>query len=344
MPVSLVNFVQKSARLHPDLPAVTCEGRTRTWKEVWQRVQSLAGGLQSLGLQRGERIAYLGFNTDWFFECYFAPSLTGLELVALNYRLALPELVDCLNDCSPAALICDADHARIAQEAVESCPSIKHLIAIGGEDGSIDAVSYEALLAEDHTPEGAATSGDDTLIIYYTGGTTGRAKGVMLSHWNLFSNSMGTIPNYGLKPLENYLLAGPMFHSAAGSRVYTTAILATHMILLPKFDVPAFLGLIEEHKVRATQCVPTMMQMILDHDAFGNFDISSLKMITWGAAPTPDDLLRRIIKTFPDAELFHGYGMTEASPLVTALGPEFHNSDAEAHGKLGSAGKPLSHV
>lgn len=174
------------------------------------------------------------------------------------------------------------------------CPSIRVILAEGEASGSIHA--YETALAKappapDFAP--LTSGGEDMLVMLYTGGTTGRQKGVMLSHTNIYSNAMGILANWDVRPLEPYAITGPLLHSASGARAYGAAMLGTHTVLMPKFEIGTLLELIDNHRVAIAQYVSTMISMMLDHPDFGARDTSSLRLITYGAAPMPPELLAR---------------------------------------------------
>ncbi|MGD9861879.1 MAG: long-chain fatty acid--CoA ligase [Pseudodonghicola sp.] len=341
MSVSITYSLERNAAHYGDRTAVLCDGRVTTWAQMARRCRALAGGFNALGLTGGDRIGFLGLNSEWFFECYFAPALAGMELVALNYRLTAAELIACASDSALRLLVVDPPHLQTGRAIAAACPGLR-LIVLGAAPGAGE-IGYEALIAAAHAPTTAPGRDDDSAIIYYSGGTTGAPKGVMLSHWNICTNSAGSVAQYGFVPHETHLMVGPMFHAAAGSRVYTCAHLPAPVVLQPKFDVAGFLGLIQTHRVASTQFVPTMMQMILDHPEFARYDLSSLRQMTWGASATSAELLRRIVAAFPHVDLVHGYGMTEAAPLISGLGPDYHRADFATRGKLGSVGFPASH-
>lgn len=343
MKVSFVHFLERNAALQPDKAAVICEDRQTSWAELWQRCRAIAGGLEQLGAQGGDRIGYLGLNSDWYYECYFAPSVIGAELVPLNYRLAETELVDCMSDCEARILIVDAEYLDMARQVSAAMSYDVQLIVIGAlpTEGEL---SYEALVAENQPPSQNKGAGDDTLIVYYSGGTTGKPKGVMLTHSNLFANSSGHSQAYDVRSDETHLLIGPMFHLAAGARVFCSVYKGCTMVILPKFTPLGFLEMIEQHRVAATMFIPAMMQMILDHPDFDKYDLSSLRQMSFGASASAEELLRRIVTAFPQVDIGHGYGMTEAAPLISSLGPEYHRANFAEKGKLGAVGLPAAHV
>lgn len=343
MVVRFGDLLERVAHRHPDQPAVTCGGVTRSWREVWRRCRNLAAGFEALGLRPGDRVAYLGFNATALFEGYFAPSLVGCETVVMNARWSLAECVAALADCRPRALVFDTAHAATALAAAAATQGLAHLIQI---DGAVAApiLDYEALAERLGEPTAPRSGGDDTLIVYFTGGTTGRSKGVMLSHWNLFANAMGAPAIMGNLPDRAQLVVGPMFHLAAGSRIYNAVLLNAHSVLMPRFDIPEMLRLIAAHRVHSLTLVPTMIQRLLEHPEYPDHDLSSVGQITLGGAPTPRDLLERVIAAFPGAKLANGYGMTEMSPMLAALTAEHHVLDGPLAGRLHTVGRPVPYL
>ncbi|MCH8173506.1 MAG: long-chain fatty acid--CoA ligase, partial [Proteobacteria bacterium] len=190
----------------------------------------------------------------------------------------------------------------------------------------------------------APSEDDETVIIFYTGGTTGRAKGVMLSNINFQCNTDCSIALYRMQEHWKFIVLGPLFHLAAGSRVFSSTALGGHCVILPKFDVLEVFQAIQQYRINSATLVPTMFQMMLDHPEFSNYDLSSLKMLAYGAAPMSVALLRRVIKAFPGVEIFQTFGMTEASPIVTSLDSKYHVLEGPNANKLGSVGRAVSHV
>ncbi len=340
MSVCFGDLLEKAARVYGDDPAVTSGGRTKSWREVYERCRNLAAGLEQLGLKRGDRVAYLGFNSDALFECYFAPSLAGFEAVVLNFRWSARECAAALRECEPKALIFDEAHAELAGRAVIEAGQSPQMIEVASSVVA-PAVAYEDLATRAGTPATPRSRDDDTLIIYFTGGTTGRSKGVMLTHWNLFANAMGAPHIMGNERNSAQLVVGPMFHLAPGSRIFSAVLMNIHSVIMPRFDLTEMMAAIERHRVHSLTLVPTMMHMILAHPDFGRYDLSSVGQITLGGSPTPRDLLEKVIAAFPSVKLNNGYGMTEMSPMLAALTAEYHVLDGPNAGKLSSVGRPV---
>ncbi len=346
---SVAHLLEHAATTWPDLPAVTFADTTRSWADTARRCRNLAAAFQQLGVQRGARVAYLGFNSLTSFELFFAPALIGAILVPINFRLALGEMIECAEDARPELLVVDDDHLEQARALLRACPWLRAVIHARAPSTSRDAtpqdlLSYAKLAETDATPEGEPSAGDDTLVLFYTGGTTGRAKGVMLSHDNLLANARGTAPRYEMRPNEAYLLASPMFHAAAGSRIYTATLMGAHTVIMARFDAGEAIRAIETHHINCLQLVPTTIQMILDHPDLDQRDLSSLRMISYGAAPMPVPLLQRTVERFPGIRFFQSYGMTECSPVIAILSAADHQLSGDYRARLGSVGRPVDYV
>jgi len=345
--IRLADTLTKAAWHWGDQPSLTFEDKTFTWAETETRCQGLAAGLYGLGIRPEDKVAFLGLNSHWFFECYFVPSRIGAALVAINNRLAVPEMIACANDCRPKVLIVDDSFIDEAKAVAENCPFIETLIHAGHGPAPEGMLSLEDVLLAD--PESVdfdslSSSDDDTLLIFYTGGTTGQYKGVMLSHTNIFANTIGGIAAYGFLEGETHMLYGPLFHLAAGARLFWAAFLGAHTIILPKFEVTEVLRLVPAFKVDTIQMVPTMLTMFLAHPDFAKHDLTSVRLITYGASPMPVALMQKAMKLLPNAEFCQGFGMTETSPLLTVLGTHHHALDGPMATKLKSVGKVVGHV
>jgi acyl-CoA synthetase (AMP-forming)/AMP-acid ligase II len=345
--IRIADTITKAAWHRGDQPSLTFGDRTFTWAETETRCQGTAAGLHNLGVRPGDRVAWLGLNSHWFFEGYFVPSRIGAILVAVNNRLAVPEMIACVSDCLPKVLIVDDNFIDEAKAVAEACPFIETIIHAGHGPAPDGMLSLEEVLLTDPEPvdfNNLASSDDDTLLIFYTGGTTGQSKGVMLTHTNIFSNTIGGIAAYGFLEGETHMLYGPLFHLAAGARVFWAAFLGAHTIILPKFEVTDLLHLIPQYGVDTIQMVPTMLTMFLEHPEFPNHDLSSIRLITYGASPMPVALMQKAMKLLPNAKFCQGFGMTETSPLLTVMSPEHHALEGPMAGKLKSVGRIVGHV
>lgn len=346
--IQMFDFIEKSAFQRPDTPAVTFDGRTYSWAETRNRIRALAAKLYQLGVRPGDRVAFLGLNSNHCYESFFAPSLVGAAIAPLNYRLAVGELVETVDDCQPKVLIADTNFLDTARQVAAKSDHIATLIAIcPDEDLAAGEISFENALTES-LPEvdfdELRSRNDDTLIIYYTGGTTGKPKGVELSHINMFANSIGSALAYNLQMYETHLVSGPMFHAAAGGRAFSSTSHSGHLVIIAKFSPEELLRLVPKYRVNVVPVVPTMIPMILDHPDFEKTDWSSLRMLGYGASSIPAAILDRALKAWPGVSFVQAYGMTEASPNLTVLRAEHHALEGPFADKLGSVGLPLPHA
>jgi len=311
--------LRRAAQLRGAKVAVTCEGHSRTWNEVRERVARLAGGFRELGLLPGERIAILSDNTLPFYELYFAAPWAGLVMASLNTRWSLAECADALNGCEAAALVVDEAYLPLAQELRECVPSLRIVIA-RGFDAQWDELATSARGASDRS-----TAPNDVAYLFFTGGTTGRAKGVMLTSLNLYAAGLSMIHTSGVSDTSVLAINVPLFHMSGGGLWNTQLTAAATVCLLRKFEPDSSMATVEAERVTHVVWVPTMLSMILNSPSFGRYDLSSLERIIYGSAPMPEALLRRALQELPRTRFTQYYGMTETSGTGVSLQPEDHD-------------------
>ena len=329
--------LRRAAQVKANAAATVFRDRRRTWREVEDRVARLASGLLGLGLSKGGRAAILALNSDRYFEYLLAVPMAGGAVVPINIRLAAPEVQYILEDSGAEVPFIDDRFAPVLDALKGKFGSVREIVYLG--DGPLPSGmrAYESLLA---SPIGEPINSDaDLACIFYTGGTTGKAKGAMLSHRNLVMNAANVIVAFGYDADSIYLHAGPMFHLADGaSTLAITAVGGVHAFI-PAFDPAEFLATVQREKVTHSLLVPTMINMLLNFPKISDYDLSSLRRITYGASPMPDALLRKAIETLPGVRFVHAYGMTEAAPLVTALDPRYSTLDGPYAGRSKSCGQ-----
>ncbi|MGB8385264.1 MAG: long-chain-fatty-acid--CoA ligase, partial [Dermatophilaceae bacterium] len=328
-----------AARTYGDRTAVIDGDRVWTYHELRGRVRRLGAALDGLSLSPGAPIGALLANTAELLELWLAVPAYGRVLVPLNTRLAVPELAFIAGDARISTLVVDAAHLQTGRRLREQCQALSVLVFAGPGRCPPDCIPFEAL----HPTDGIAPPdlpSDTTAAVMYTGGTTGHPKGVALSHGNVLANSKHVWITNRLLPDDRWLHASPLFHAAGSQMIHPlTWVGATH-VLTSHFDPGEFVRLVAEHRVTATLMVPTMIRMIVDHLAADpGVDMSSLRLLHYGAAPMPVDLLRSAA-TVLDCEFVQGYGMTEAGPAVTTLSPQAHRAAlaGEHLNRLGSVG------
>ncbi|MEV8308689.1 long-chain fatty acid--CoA ligase [Streptomyces flavidovirens] len=313
----------RRARKTPHRTALIHQDRHVTYAGLHDRTTRLAHALHDLGVRRGDRVAYLGPNHPSFLETLFAAGLLGAVFVPLNTRLAAPEIAHQLTDSGARTLV----HAPSLYDATDSPEGpVQTRIEVGAR--------YEQLLDEaSGDPVDEPVTLDDTCVIMYTSGTTGRPKGAMLTHGNLTWNAVNVLIDQDLAADETALVSAPLFHTA-GLNMLTLPVLLKGgtCVLAESFDAAGTLDLIEEHRVTVMFGVPAMFGQVARQPRWADADLSSLRGLNCGGAPVPTSLIATYQKrglTFQQ-----GYGMTEAAPGTLFL-------DAEhALSKAGSAGVP----
>lgn len=344
------DFIRKYAYQRPDWRATYFEGRDYNWAQMNRRVHAIAWQLQKLGVKPGDRVAYLGLNSHWIVEMYVVPSMIGAISVPINHRLSIEEMVGVIGDSTPAILIVDRHFRDQAAELMAQCPTLQTLIlADWGQPGDTlpdGTLHYDTLISD--APEVAedafddcASRSDDTMILFYTSGTTGQPKGVMLSHSNFLVNATGSGHLYGYRQDDVLLLSGPLFHLGTGSRVFTALAYGTTMVVQPKFEVEDTLRMIEAQRITTMTMVPTMLNMVMNHPRFADFDFSSIRVLTYGASPMPVTLMERAIAAIPGITFCQGYGLTETSPVLSVLEPADHVPGNPMLDKLSTVGRPI---
>jgi long-chain acyl-CoA synthetase len=336
--MNVTHCLRRVLQLNPNSVATICGERRRLWRETGERVARLAGGLRALGAGVGERVAILSLNSDRYLEVYLATAHAGAVVVPLNIRWTAPENEDALRDCRPKVLIFDKTFAPMAAALGQALPDLQLVYAEDGE-APARAIGYEDLIAQSPAIPDAMRQGADLAGIFYTGGTTGRSKGVMLSHANLMANAFNSLCERPFSGHAIYLHAAPMFHLANAGAMYTVLLRGGTNAMIPAFTPEGALAIIEKERVTDTVLVPTMIQMMVDHPRFGAYDMSALSRIAYGASPISEALLVRAMAALPATQFSQGYGMTELSPVATVLRWEDHFGEGFAKGRHRSAGR-----
>ncbi|MCC5888566.1 MAG: long-chain fatty acid--CoA ligase [Gammaproteobacteria bacterium] len=340
--MQLAQTVRRSALLYPDQPALIEADVRYSWREFAERVARLAGGLIELGLAPGDRVAMLADNSHRYVEFFFATFWAGGIAVPINTRWAAPEIRFALDDCGAGILIADPAHADAASAQREQGAGLSHLV-LAADRGTPAASGWSHWedLARSSPAADAGRGFEDIACLFYTGGTTGRSKGVMLSHANLVTNSLTAMLNMDIRAGTVHLHVSPMFHVAGGARLFSVTLAGGTHVVIPKFEIEPFLAAIERERVNITIIVPTMLNRLMQHPDLERRDLSSLRLLSYGASPMPAALLQRALERLPGVRFLQSYGMTELSPVATVLMPEFHTFEGPHAGFTASAGQPV---
>jgi len=316
----LDELLPKAVKLYPQKEAVVCGDIRMDYRGFAGRVWRLSHGLISLGLKRNDRVAILHENSPEFLEAYFAAAHLGIILVPLNFRLSTKEFAMILNDSGSRILISQgAFHSKVYQ-IPELVPTIERVIWTQAdfEPSGSKEMEYESLLSDqtEEPPSCQAIKDDDVAQLYYTSGTTGRPKGVMLTHKNVKSHALGTIAELQLIDSDRWFHVAPLFHLADAWATFAITWVGGKHVILPSFDAREALRMIEEEKITISNLIPTMLNMMVNHPDVGDFDYSSLRVLLSGGAPIAPETVRKIIEVFK-CDYIQTYGMTETSPYLT---------------------------
>jgi acyl-CoA synthetase (AMP-forming)/AMP-acid ligase II len=335
--------LERPLKLFADREAVIDGDERWTYRELGRRVAAFDSGLTELGLTAGDVVGVLGMNSAAHLVAWLAIPRSGRVLNDLNVRLAPAELTFILNDCSARVLLVDDGFLEVGRELAEACPTVEHLLYIGAGATPDGCLPFSEMTAGEGAP---ATPVDPESVagIFYTGGTTGPPKGAMLTHRNLIANARHFLMALPYSDHDIYLHAAPMFHLADGSSTHALTWVGGRHAMIPAFDPELWLRTVAAERVTRGTLVPSMINMVINHPALLEYDLSCLRSIYYGGSPMPGELLRRAMEVF-DCEWGQLYGMTEAAPVVTLLNAEDHRLGAageEPHAtRLRSAGRPV---
>ena len=332
----LVSILLRAAQTCPDSIATRYAGREQTWLALADRVAKLACALRELGLMEGDRVALAARNGDRFLEAVFAITWAGGVLQPINLRLAQLEIVEQVHDAGTTLLVADAE-GLAAMGDLASALKILFLDDAGCPHGALphgSAVqSRPAALSE--------RAGDELAVLAYTGGTTGWAKGVMLSHRNVLASAViGQFINQACST-DVLLHATPMFHVAGLLMLLRTSLGGACHCFLPRFDAGAWLAEASRYGVTCAGLAPVMLDSVLQHPDFATTALPALRRIVYGAAPMPEAILRKAIMKLPQVGFVQGYGLTESTSGCVFLMPQSHVTEGPHATRLRSAGQAV---
>ncbi|MGN6145540.1 MAG: class I adenylate-forming enzyme family protein [Mesorhizobium sp.] len=338
----LTQSFRRAAQLGGAKTAVIDGEERRSWNEVDMRVRRLAGALAGLGVGKGDRVLILAMNSGRYLEVYHACFWIGAVCVPISTRWVLDELSYAVEDSEPSVLLVDPamrdkalalrDHGELDIPIIEVSPLPPPVAGL---------LDYERLIEQAEPRDALSVSGDTMAMICYTGGTTGKAKGVMLSHLAIWSSALA----FGLEVRDLSsestvtLLVMPLFHIGGVQAMFSTVIGGGCNTFLPSFDAVRFLETVHREKVTHTVLVPTMVRMLIDLPDLATYDVSSLKVLTYGAAPMSQAQIEETLRKLPGINLQQGYGQTELAPYISALKAEEHRLDGPHTERLRSAGR-----
>ena len=348
--MNTTEFLNITSLIVPDRTAIVFDGKRFSFQELEERVKRLANALAGMGVGAGDRIATMQVNCNENIETYFAAAKLDAVYVPLNFRSRPEEIEYMINDSKPKVLITGERYVSMVDEIKAGLTSVEGFVVL--DDASVEGwESYEHLLSlssdEDFYPTGDE---DDLTMVMFTAGTTGSPKGVMLSHDSFASYILANVSPPELESEEKNILTVPLYHIAGIQAVMAAIYGGRTLIIQRQFEPVEWMALVQEERANRAMMVPTMLKMLMDHQEFEKFDLSTLEVITYGAAPMPLEVIKRAISKFPGTFFINAFGQTETAATITMLPPEDHvleGSEEEVEKKLNrltSIGKPLSDV
>lgn len=342
--MQITQALQSAVACRPDGIATVCGSRRHTFIQFRDRISRLAAALQSLGVGTGDRVGILALNSDRYVEAYMAVPWAGAVINPSNTRWSAAEIAYSLDDCVTRVLLIDDPFLPFVADLRAKSSSLATLIHVGDGPTPEGMLSYEALI-EGHTPAAdAGRGGQDLAGIFYTGGTTGFPKGVMLSHEALLFNGLWFCTLGVVLPGDVGLHAAPMFHLADHVLLNALWLAGGTHVTLPAFTPPAMLQVLERERITTTVLVPTMIQLLVDHPDAAKHDLSALRVLAYGGSPISEAVLDRAQKLMPHVNYGQAYGMTELAPCATWLPAALHSAEGRARGKLSAAGLAMPGV
>jgi len=326
------------------------EGKRQTFARTSERVNSLGNALAGLGIEKGDRIAILQVNCPQYVESYYAAAKLGAIFVPLNFRSKQDELSYMLSNAEAKALLVGNRYLDMVRAMLPHLPSVKQCISM--DDKQPDIPYYEDLVGSSSPDEVLSEIDDeDITMLVYTAGTTGLSKGVPLRHSGFASYVLENVDPASPDIEERNLLTVPLYHVAGIQAMLAAVYGGRTLVLMRQFETQEWMETVQREQVTRAMLVPTMLKRIIDAPDFTRYNLGSLKVLTYGAAPMPFEVISKAIEVMPRVKFINAFGQTETASTITALGPEDHvieGTGEEREKKLkrltSSIGRPLPDV
>ena len=347
--MNTAEFLMVTSAIAPERAAIVFENKKYSFADLQERSSRLANALAGMGLQKGDKLAFLEVNCNHCVETYFACAKLGMVYVPLNFRAKSDELTYMIQDSDAKVVIAGQRYTSLVHEMRPEIPGVLHYVSLAGAAKGMQ--SYEEMVqgasADDPFTE---IADEDLTILMFTAGTTGRPKGVMLAHQNFSEYVLNNVTPADPETEEKNILTVPLYHIAGVQAMMAAVYGGRTLVVQRQFEAEEWMRLVREQKVDRAMMVPTMLKQLMDHPKFREYDLSSLKVITYGAAPMPVEVIKRAIRELPGTRFINAFGQTESAATITMLGPDDHVIEGSPEEierrlkRLSSIGKPLADV
>jgi len=312
--LDLTQTLRKAEELWPDKPAVFCGNRIFTYGQFAGRCRRLARAMADMGIGANDKVCIIHPNCHRFLEAYYAAALLGAVLVPVNIRLTPREMAYIAQDSEARFLLADMEYEEAAHVIMKEAAGLNTCLIAGGREPD---PYEEALKGQPDGPLLLSGACDDHLAqLYYTSGTTGRPKGVMLSHRNVYIHALMTVAELHLTDADVWLHAAPLFHLADAWATWAITWVGGTHVLARSFRPEEILRLMIDRGITITNMIPTMLNMLINEPEATRQEYPSLRALLSGGAPIAPDVVRRVMETFK-CDYIQTYGMTETSPYLT---------------------------
>ena len=348
--MNTTDFLSIAQAICPDRLSIVYGENRWTFAQTAERVQQLGSALVALGIRQGDRLGILQVNCPQYIEVYFAAASVGAILVPLNFRAKADELSYMVNHAEAKILFVGNRYLDMVEGLRSQLPTVEQCIPLEGKPRSM--MAYDDLLrSSSANPVPHEIQDEDITILMYTSGTTGRPKGVPLRHSAFVGYVLENVDPPAPDVEERNLLTVPLYHIAGVQAMLAAIYGGRTLLLMSQFEVKEWLETIQRERATRAMLVPTMLKRVIDDPDFRHYDLSSLQVITYGAAPMPFEVIRKAIQVMPWVRFINAFGQTETASTITTLGPEDHRIEGtpqEQEKKLkrlaSSIGKPLPDV
>lgn len=325
---TLSALVDEHALHRPDAPALTVDGRTSSFRDLRADVDRYAAALVASGLEPGDRVAVIAANSAAYVAMHFACSRVAVTLVGVNWRLSAHEVGAILQDATPRLVLVDHDLRRLLVQA----PEVPEVVMGGPEAGLERWLSGGA-----ETPVIDRSHEDNVLMMLYTTGTTGQAKGVMISERNVNQMLREMSRQWLMRPGMSFANVLPFFHVSGTGAAFTGLFVGGEVVLPPDASAEAMARTIHEHRITHSALVPTVLTAFVREPSLGQYDLSSLEVLIYGAAPSGGTLIQDAMALMPACGFTQGYGLTETTGGVSAAPVRRHGDLDDRPGTVGRA-------